>query len=808
MRILICTILFLFLGSSIHATDVYVAAWGNDSNSGSSWVDPKVTINAAGIVAGQGGTIYVGTGTWSGAGNVNLDASSGSMLNRNIIGISPTATVFAVDVNGEKFIDRLEMLTMNTLYANFKVVYSGNNYGSFDQSAFGFGDGGRNLTATLSNLWIVGMYDGNLPDNVNGTDERRNGCAIFARAFGTGGNHYDGTLTITHCLFERWGRVIAFNDYAMPGGANTTVFDRCTFVNCADTGAGTQDAANFWMRGSGSNRWFILNNSVIAYCNSDSGTASDTYAIYVHAANNYVVLQNNIIYYCGSTPEHNKYYGGISSSYIGKNTDSHAQPEFITTDGRDYVTVNVEKGWYYVSGLTGAPPVITTPANGSEYVKNAGEPITIQVDATDPDTPTNELIYSVEGLPSGASFSPVTHIFSWPSPTAGKYSSVKFTVSDGERSDSVGITIYVLGNQLTYYVSTNGVDSAGRDGLSTEQSWKTINYSLSRAADGNKYEHSIINVGPGIYADERSGWQGKTDNWHINIESKDSIDIVGAGPDATHVVQGNNKIWEVDSIFRIQSCAEIGLKNMRITVTDATGGFINSCIRIDSSGAVTLDNLWISGTTNRGFYVTDGGTTTNMFRNGDGVGVFGNTGTGGIIVENVLIRGFGRAFYTEAKGGYNNTNLLRYCTFAEQDGEFDTDDGVAIWSRANPSSEEENHIFVEKCIFANLPANGDTFGLGMRVDSFDNLDDLIRPILFSDGNLFWNCGDGVENWYQPDLQLEGAATNDVSFDPQFLTNSYELPYSTEVDYGWHVVPEPMAAALIILLGAAYCLRKS
>jgi len=246
---------------------------------------------------------------------------------------------------------------------------------------------------------------------------------------------------------------------------------------------------------------------------------------------------------------------------------------------------------------------------------------------------------------------------------------------------------------------------------------------------------------------------------------------------------------------------------MHITVNDPTSGFINSCIRIDSSSAITLENLWISGTTNRGTYITDGGALTNTFRNGNGIGVFGTIGTGGITVKYVLVRGFGRAFYTDSQGGYDNTNLLRYCTFAEQDGEFDIDDGVAVWSRANASSDTENHILIEKCIFANLPANGTAFGLGMRVDSFDNLDDLIRPILFSDGNLFWHCGVDDENWYQPDLQLEGFATNDVSFDPQFLTNSLVLPYSTEVDYGWNVIPEPMMVSLVILLWIAYHLRK-
>lgn len=86
------------------------------------------------------------------------------------------------------------------------------------------------------------------------------------------------------------------------------------------------------------------------------------------------------------------------------------------------------------------PPVLDVVGNRTV---DEGQLLTFAVSATDPDADT--LVYSASNLPSGASFSPVTKIFSW-NPThsqAGSYSNVRFSVSDSNLEDYENITILV-----------------------------------------------------------------------------------------------------------------------------------------------------------------------------------------------------------------------------------------------------------------------------------------------------------------------------------------------------------------------------
>jgi hypothetical protein len=241
---------------------------------------------------------------------------------------------------------------------------------------------------------------------------------------------------------------------------------------------------------------------------------------------------------------------------------------------------------------------------------------------------------------------------------------------------------------------------------------------------------------------------------------------------------------------------------MRITVDNPTNSFISACIRIESCNDILLDNLWLTGTKNIGTYVS--GSVTNIFRNGSGISVFGNTGSDGIRIQHVLVNGFGRAFYTEARGGYHATNLLRYCTFVEQDGTFDIDDGLGVWTRANDISAEFNHIHAERCIFANLPASVTNFGLGMRCDATGNWNLYGDPILFSENNNYFNIVDGTTNfWFSPDLIVFEASTNDVSIDPEFYTDAFGLPYVSDTEYGWKPIPEP-GVFVVLLTGVLLC----
>jgi len=86
------------------------------------------------------------------------------------------------------------------------------------------------------------------------------------------------------------------------------------------------------------------------------------------------------------------------------------------------------------------PPVLSAIGNRTVY---EGQTLTFVISASDPNS--DPLTYSAQNLPSGATFDPATHSFSWtPSYSqANSYSGVRFTVSDGNMSDYEDITITV-----------------------------------------------------------------------------------------------------------------------------------------------------------------------------------------------------------------------------------------------------------------------------------------------------------------------------------------------------------------------------
>jgi len=312
---------------------VYVTKDGADFNNGYDWESAKATIQGAASAAPAGGTIMVGTGVWYGMGNVNLDWNL--YADRSIIGVDPTATVFRLS-GDEVFIDNLDGQTKNPFFANFKVEHTGFKVDSFNQGVFTFGEGGNNMSVRLSNLWIKGVYDGDLANDINGTPDKRNGTAIYLRSYGTGDKYYNGTLHISNCLFERWGRVLAYNDYQDSSGTNTVIFERCTLVNCADTQVGSQDASTVWMRGSGTARKIVFDQCVISYLNCDTSCAADTFALYVSDSANQIICRSNITWYCGANTSHDRYYGPGTDRYSGEETDLHFAPDFVDILGKPY----------------------------------------------------------------------------------------------------------------------------------------------------------------------------------------------------------------------------------------------------------------------------------------------------------------------------------------------------------------------------------------------------------------------------------------------------------------------------------------
>ena len=100
-------------------------------------------------------------------------------------------------------------------------------------------------------------------------------------------------------------------------------------------------------------------------------------------------------------------------------------------------------------------PLNYAPVINPIGIKNGtvGQPLTFTISATDPDS--NPLTFSASGLPAGATFDPATRIFIWTPSTAGTFTDVRFTVSDGSLSSFEDITITIIPIQ-TYTVTYNG----------------------------------------------------------------------------------------------------------------------------------------------------------------------------------------------------------------------------------------------------------------------------------------------------------------------------------------------------------------
>ena len=130
--------------------------------------------------------------------------------------------------------------------------------------------------------------------------------------------------------------------------------------------------------------------------------------------------------------------------------------------GGNAVPVNITNGAVNVNRA----PVLT--GIGSKTV-NEGQSLIITVSATDPDGDT--LTYSASGIPSGATFNPATKTFTWiPSyRQAGNYSSVQFTVSDGNTNDTEDIVIHV-NNIYQTDINNDGVMDI-LDIISVAQHW-------------------------------------------------------------------------------------------------------------------------------------------------------------------------------------------------------------------------------------------------------------------------------------------------------------------------------------------------
>ncbi len=368
--------------------DLYVSTSGNDSSNGLTWATAKATLEAARNIAVSPSVINVGSGTFSGSGNENLYwGTSGGI---GIVGAGPTSTVF--QTSNTRFIRDLNGCSNRTLFANFKVEIGGGG-DDWSRSAFQFwtsaSEPDRKFgNATISNVWMVGEYDGDQLNGIPGNRNKRNGSAIFFGGWGTAAN-MGGEPIVTHCLIEGFGRAIAWDGYEGGSLSHTVQVERCTIVNCASPDGIAADLIR--LRGTGSNRWVNVEECVIAYGNSDP-YSQNGYAIYNNESlGNHVSCSNNLIWHIGSSAPYESYYRP-GDRIDGEEADVHYAPVFKTIGGEPYVLADaVERGWrtvdpeYYVSttgndandGLTWA----TAKATLKGAAQIAAAPSTINVGA-------------------------------------------------------------------------------------------------------------------------------------------------------------------------------------------------------------------------------------------------------------------------------------------------------------------------------------------------------------------------------------------------------------------------------------------
>ncbi len=160
---------------------------------------------------------------------------------------------------------------------------------------------------------------------------------------------------------------------------------------------------------------------------------------------------------------------------------------FMVSDGQ----VAVGKAATIVVNHADQPPVMAMIPNSTV---NAGQPVSFSINASDPD-PGDTLTYSTGPLPTGASFDADTKMFRWVPDTPGTYT-VRFTVSDGQLSDSQTTTIIVNGSNgnqapVMSAIPTYTVKIGKRISFTvkaTDPDGDSLNYSAASLPDGAGFD--------------------------------------------------------------------------------------------------------------------------------------------------------------------------------------------------------------------------------------------------------------------------------------------------------------------------------
>jgi hypothetical protein len=157
-------------------------------------------------------------------------------------------------------------------------------------------------------------------------------------------------------------------------------------------------------------------------------------------------------------------------TYLGKTKEKQSDATIVT---------------YYVSDFQMNQPPVLDPI-GDKTV-NEGELLSFTISATDPDG--NVLTYSTSKLPTGATFTAGTKVFSWTPgyDQTGTYPGVHFEVSDGSLVDSEEITITVVNIDK---VAPSGSITINSNAVYTKSTNVTLNLSATDAVGVTGYRVS------------------------------------------------------------------------------------------------------------------------------------------------------------------------------------------------------------------------------------------------------------------------------------------------------------------------------
>jgi hypothetical protein len=188
------------------------------------------------------------------------------------------------------------------------------------------------------------------------------------------------------------------------------------------------------------------------------------------------------------------------------------------------------------------PPVLNTI--GNKTVSEGGL-LTFTISASDPDG--DSLTYSASNLPDGASFDQGTRTFSWTPgyDEAGTYTGVHFEVSDGNLTDTEGITITVNNNNQPPVLNTIGNKTVSEGGLLT--------FTISASdPDGDNLTYSASNLPDGASFDQGTrtfSWTPGYDQSGVynNIHFEVSDGEVHDSEDITIIVNGVNEPYDVNN---------------------------------------------------------------------------------------------------------------------------------------------------------------------------------------------------------------------------------------------------------------------